>query len=82
MQILEVEPGSHFGELSLVTEGPRTVTATAMETTTVYGLGRAAFLELVRGMPELGTRLCLALLGSLGERVKVLTNRISDLERT
>jgi serine/threonine protein phosphatase PrpC len=79
--ILEVESGSHFGELSLVTEGPRTVTATALETTTVYRLDRAAFLELVRGMPELGTRLCLALLGSLGERVKVLTNRISDLER-
>ncbi|HND33203.1 MAG TPA: cyclic nucleotide-binding domain-containing protein, partial [Myxococcota bacterium] len=82
VQILEIGPGSHFGELSLVTEGPRTVTATALETTTVYGLGRTAFLELVRGMPELGNRLCLALLGSLGERVKVLTNRISDLERT
>lgn len=82
VQILEVGPGSHFGELSLVTEGPRTVTATALETTTVYGLGRSAFLDLVRGIPELGNRLCLALLGSLGERVKVLTNRISDLERT
>ncbi len=82
VEILEVQPGSHFGELSLVTDGPRTVTATALETTTVYGLGRGAFLELVRGMPELGTRLCLALLGSLGERVKVLTNRISVLERS
>lgn len=78
--ILEVGPGSHFGELSLVTEGPRTVTATALETTTVYALGRGAFLELVRGMPELGNKLCLALLGSLGERVKTLATRISQLE--
>jgi transcriptional regulator with AAA-type ATPase domain/NAD-dependent dihydropyrimidine dehydrogenase PreA subunit len=44
--------GEVFGEMSLLTESPRFVTATALEKSSIMAVPRAAFLALYRKYPE------------------------------
>jgi NTE family protein len=57
-QILDIiQPGDHFGELSLLTGSPRTATATALMDTTVLEIYKQDFYDLVHQVPQLSTNL-------------------------
>lgn len=52
-----VGPGVLIGELALLVEGPRPVTATAREPSTVVRISRSLFLKMLEGYPEVAVRM-------------------------
>jgi CRP-like cAMP-binding protein len=54
---LTVGPGTLLGELALLTETQRPVTATALEPSTVIRIPRTLFLKMLEGYPEAAVRL-------------------------
>jgi CRP-like cAMP-binding protein len=56
-QDLMVGPGTLLGELALLTETTRPVTATALEPSTVIRIPRTLFLKMLEGYPEAAVRL-------------------------
>ena len=56
-QELTVGPGTLLGELALLTETTRPVTATAIEPSTVIRISRTLFLKMLEGYPEAALRL-------------------------
>ncbi len=54
---LTVGPGTLLGELAMLTETTRAVTATALEPSTVIRIPRTLFLKMLEGYPEAAVRL-------------------------
>ena len=54
---MRVGPGTLLGELALITETRRPVTATALEPSTVLRIPRALFIKMLDGYPEAAKRL-------------------------
>jgi serine/threonine protein phosphatase PrpC len=81
LPLTEIGPGGHLGELGLAVEGGRSATAVAMEDALVVSLAREDFLRLCRRRPALANRLCLCLLGSVGLRLRDLTERLEAVMR-
>jgi CRP-like cAMP-binding protein len=52
-----VGPGTLIGELALITETRRPVTATALEPSTVLRIPRALFIKMLDGYPDAARRL-------------------------
>ena len=66
-QELMVGPGTLLGELALLTETTRPVTATALEPSTVLRLPRPLFLKMLDGYPDAAARLRAVLVKRLDE---------------
>jgi CRP-like cAMP-binding protein len=60
--IRDLGPGDHFGEIALLSEGPRTATATAEAPTKLLVLGHREFHSLMSQYPSIQTSVldCLA----------------------
>ncbi len=54
---LKVGPGTLLGELAMLTDTTRPVTATALEPSTVLRIPRTLFLKMLEGYPEAAGRL-------------------------
>ena len=54
---LTVGPGTLLGELAMLTETTRPVTATALEPSTLIRIPRTLFLKMLEGYPEAALRL-------------------------
>jgi CRP-like cAMP-binding protein len=54
---ITVGPGTLLGELALLTETKRPVTATALEPSTVIRIPRTLFLKMLEGYPDAAVRL-------------------------
>ena len=52
-----VGPGTLLGEIALLTETKRPVTATALEPSTVLRIPRSLFLKMLEGFPDAARRL-------------------------
>jgi CRP/FNR family cyclic AMP-dependent transcriptional regulator len=65
-------PGGVFGELALLDEAPRAASAVAETDCSLLPINRTAFLMLVKTSPEFAE----SLLGSLAERLRLLTSRL------
>lgn len=79
--LVDIGPGGHLGELSLTRPTPRSATATAQTKVRLFALSRQSFDALLRRRPGLGARIALALLDTVGDRLRDLTNRLSMVER-
>lgn len=77
----DVKAGGHFGELALSRDQERSLTVRTLSPTRLLVLSRARFHDLVRQKPELGTRITMALLDTLGQRVSELSERLNAVER-
>lgn len=55
-QIADLAPGTHFGEMALLNQRPRTATVTSKKPSRLLVMDRAAFNELVRREPTLGVK--------------------------
>jgi CRP-like cAMP-binding protein len=55
--MIRVGPGTLIGELALITETRRPVTAVALEPSTVLRIPRALFIKMLDGYPEAARRL-------------------------
>ena len=64
-------PGDSFGEMSLISEGPRTATVTAQTPMDLYVIGAPEFATLIEDVPQIGRRI-----------LRVLSQRLRALEKT
>lgn len=67
-RIRTIEPGEFFGEIALLSEGPRTATATAESPATLLVVGHREFHALMDQFPSIRT----CVLGSLAKRIRML----------
>jgi serine/threonine protein phosphatase PrpC/CRP-like cAMP-binding protein len=72
IRVAELLRGSHFGEMALLRERPRSATVRAEERTTLLVLHRQPFFELIRSEPALGVKL-------LWSMARALSNRLDDV---
>ena len=75
---MTVRPGNAFGLLALIDPGPRPATARVVEQTTGLRFEGAKLDGLVEAHPATGIKLFRALLGVLGERVRILSDQYRD----
>jgi CRP-like cAMP-binding protein len=67
--LAELSDGDFFGEVALLNETPRSATAQARTTCTLWGLSRPDLLDLLVRNPRLGVRLLLPLAQITGQRL-------------
>ncbi|MBT3221149.1 MAG: cyclic nucleotide-binding domain-containing protein [Proteobacteria bacterium] len=79
--LTKIRTGGHFGELALARPVRRSATVKALQRTSLLSLSRDRFHELVQHKPELGARLALSLLDTVGNRLRDLSERLGDVER-
>lgn len=75
----EIGPGSHFGELALITESPRAATVVSLTPLVTMKLSRARYEALTVEHPALSLRFVQALVGALGERLSEMTDSVGLL---
>jgi CRP-like cAMP-binding protein len=62
--------GAHLGEMALVDNGPRSVSATAEELSRVLVLRRRDFNDLIRNYPRMSVKLLWSFVQVLGQRLR------------
>jgi PPM family protein phosphatase len=70
-------PGAHLGEMALVDRTPRSVTATAEESSRLLILRRQEFYEILRKDPPLSVKLLWSFVQVLAERLRKTTADLS-----
>lgn len=75
---MSVRPGNAFGLLALIDPGHRPATARAAEPTTGLRFEGEDLDRLVEAHPATGIKLFRAILGVLGERVRILSDQYRD----
>lgn len=74
---VKVGPGTLLGELAMLTDTTRPVTATALEPSTVLRIPRNLFLKMLEGYPDAATRLR----DQLATRIDQSANEIYNVRR-
>jgi DNA-binding response OmpR family regulator len=72
----DLGPGEQLGEVGFTGSARRTATATALVPTVVLGLSRARFETFVQREPQTGLRVAMALLNTVGDRLRDVTERL------
>ena len=67
-EVRRLGPGDHFGEIALITEGPRTATVTAESELRCYGLTPWEFRPLVQTNASIAWKILQALAKQVEER--------------
>jgi|SRR5215207_436824 len=75
-----VRAGALIGELALLTVSARSVTATAIEPSTVIRITRQLFLKMLEGYPEAARRMRDSITGRVNDTARELTRIRSALE--
>jgi len=69
--ITRLGPGDHFGDMSLLDEGPRSATIFVDKPSTFLILNKSAFLEIIRDYPEIGVKVLWELAATLSRRLRL-----------
>lgn len=69
-QLRALYPGDSFGEMSLISEGPRTATVTAQTPMDLFVIGAPEFATLIEDVPQIGRRI-----------LQTLSRRLRELEQ-
>ena len=77
--LLELGPGDFFGELALIQESSRAVTARAETAAEVVMLARRDFLALLDLDPRVAAKITLAIARLLAMRVKAYSGRLREI---
>jgi CRP/FNR family transcriptional regulator, cyclic AMP receptor protein len=77
--LLELGPGDFFGEIALIQESSRAVTARAESAVEVVMLTRRDFLALLDLDPRVGAKVTLAIARLLAMRVKAYSGRLREI---
>jgi CRP/FNR family cyclic AMP-dependent transcriptional regulator len=88
-QLYEMENGDFFGEVALLDEGPRSATAIARTSCTVFGFFQPDLFELIHRDPRLGLKIVLRLAKHVGSRLRqaddwvlALTTELESIKRS
>ena len=77
--LLELGPGEFFGEIALIQESSRAVTARAESAVEVVMLTRKDFLALLDLDPRVAARIALAIARLLAMRVKAYSGKLREI---
>ncbi len=78
-ELLRVDgPGTHVGEMALLTDAPRSADVVARSETTALQLKRSHLHGLIHSNPEVG----IAMLGELARRLRQLNEVVAELMRS
>jgi CRP-like cAMP-binding protein len=77
--LLELGPGDFFGEIALIQESSRAVTARAESAVEVVMLARRDFVALIDLDPRVGAKITLAIARLLAMRVKAYSGRLREI---
>lgn len=78
--LVNIGPGGHFGELSLVLDPVRSATVTAAEPALLLRIGREHLEALMRDEAALTSKLLIRFLQAVGQRVRDLTQDYAELQ--
>jgi CRP/FNR family cyclic AMP-dependent transcriptional regulator len=73
-QVVVLNPGDYFGEMSLLDDRPRTATAAAMEPVRVYLLYKTELEKMVKDVPHIGAAIMTHLAMLLAARLRSMTD--------
>lgn len=78
VQIAELKPGGHFGEMGLVDGSPRSATCRAAEPTRVMVISRANLIHLMRREPTLAVKMLWSFVQVLSTRLRTTNAELSE----
>ncbi len=78
-EIAVLEAGSMLGEMALLSDEPRSASATASETTSLFVLTDETFQKLLT--KKVGVRIMLNMLATLSDRLRAANEKIAALEK-
>jgi len=76
--VSELPSGGHFGEMSLVSNSPRSASVKALEPTSVLTINRAHIMSVMRKHPRLAVKLLWGFVHTLSERLRDATADIAQ----
>jgi serine/threonine protein phosphatase PrpC/CRP-like cAMP-binding protein len=78
-RLSELGPGTHFGDMALVEDAPRSATVVALEPMDLLVIGREQMIGLMRQDPVLATKVLWTLVQSLSARLRVTSAEALEL---
>ncbi len=72
-------PGDYFGEMALVEEGPRAVSAFIVESAQILTLKRADFEKLMQEAPEVAVKVVIGIHKLLSDKVRSLSPKLQEM---
>jgi len=80
-ELATLRVGDFIGEMALLDESPRSATALANEDTTLLGLFRPDFFNLVDKKPRLGNKILLKLAQMIAERLRLSNEELQEIKQ-
>lgn len=77
LEIVRLDAGAHFGEISLLTQSPRTATAETTEPTELVLLGYEKLRRLLEDQPLIGAKVYRAMAGQLSGKLAHTTEDLT-----
>ena len=78
---MDIANGGHFGEIALARPVKRSATVKALTPVRMFSFSREQFHRVIRNKPDLGAKMALHLLDSVGDRVRDLTDRLDKVQQ-
>lgn len=72
-------PGDFFGEMALIEEGPRAVTAIVVKDSQVLVIKRSAFEKLMAEAPKVAVKVVIGIYKTLSDRIRSLSPKIQEM---
>jgi CRP/FNR family cyclic AMP-dependent transcriptional regulator len=72
-------PGDYFGEMALLEEGPRSVSAIVQENSNVLVFKRQAFQEMMQNEPQLAVKVIGSMYKSLSSKIRRASPQIQQI---
>lgn len=79
IELVTLEKGDFFGEISVIEGGPRTATAKAIEKTELLGFFKSDLEELIERKPSTAVKILFQIARILGERLRATDEELSRL---
>jgi len=81
VELISLEPGSHFGEISLLDKLPRSATVIAETPCKLMTIARKSFMDLIKQNPNLGLKLLWNMNLEFAKRLRTSTTKITGLAK-
>lgn len=72
-------PGDFFGEMALIEEGPRAVTAIVVKDSQMLVIKRCAFEKLMAEAPKVAVKVVIGIYKTLSDRIRSLSPKIQEM---
>jgi serine/threonine protein phosphatase PrpC len=78
VEIAELRPGGHFGEMGLIDNAPRSATVRATEPTRVMVISRSDLMSLMKRESILAVKMLWSFVQALSDRLRVANSELSE----